>query len=356
MFYRSVSSLAQKLRLTQEEIDRLEPIAEKFPMQIPAYYLNLIDPGDPNDPIRKMAVPAFLEADKDGSFDTSGEQHNTVLPGLQHKYRQTALILATSKCAMYCRHCFRKRLVGGADDNEIAANFDAIVGYIQEHAEISNVLITGGDSLLIANAMVRKWLSALAKIRHLDFIRFGTRVPVTFPRRINENPELLAVFKEFGAKKQIYIVTQFNHPREMTKQSAGAVKLLRGAGTIVKNQTVLLRGVNDDPQVLGTLLRKLTAIGCLPYYVFQCRPVKGVKNGFQVSLREGYGIVEAAKAMQNGLGKQLRYCMSHPTGKIELLGVTDAGDMITKYHEAKDEAEYGKIVIRKTDAEQCWYD
>ncbi len=356
MFYRSVASLAQKLRLTQEEIDRLEPIVERYPMQIPAYYLNLIDPDDPDDPIRKMSVPAYFEVDKDGSFDTSGEQDNTILPGLQHKYRQTALILSTSKCAMYCRHCFRKRLVGGADDDEIAANFDAIVAYIREHTEISNVLITGGDSLLISNAMVRKWLEALTKIKHLDFIRFGTRIPVTFPRRINENPELVAIFKEFSAKKQIYIVTQFNHPREITKQSQKAVKLLRGAGAIVKNQTVLLRGVNDDPQTLGTLLRQLTAIGCTPYYVFQCRPVKGVKGGFQVPLREGYAIVEAAKAMQNGLGKQLRYCMSHPTGKIELLGIADSGDMITKYHETKDEADYGKILIRKTEIDQCWYD
>jgi len=118
---------------------------------------------------------------------------------------------------------------------------------------------------------------------------------------------------------------------------------------------VLLRGVNDDPQTLGTLLRQLTAMGCMPYYIFQCRPVKGVKGGFQVPLHEGYAIVEAAKAMQNGFGKHLRYCLSHPTGKIELLGKTDSGDMITKYHEAKDVSDYGKIVIRKTDADQCWY-
>ncbi|HRX09285.1 MAG TPA: KamA family radical SAM protein [Candidatus Limiplasma sp.] len=355
MFYRSVSSLAQKLRLTQAQVDMLAPIAEKYPMQIPAYYLSLIDPDDPDDPIRKMAVPANFEQDKDGSFDTSGEHDNTVLPGLQHKYRQTALILSTSKCAMYCRHCFRKRLVGGEDDKEIAANFGAIVRYIQEHAEITNVLLSGGDSLLIANAMVRRWLEALTRIRHLDFIRFGTRVPVTFPRRITENPELVSILKEFSAKKQISIVTQFNHPREITAQSKKAVKLLRGAGAVVKNQTVLLRGVNDDPQTLGTLLRQLTAMGCMPYYIFQCRPVKGVKGGFQVPLHEGYAIVEAAKAMQNGFGKHLRYCLSHPTGKIELLGKTDSGDMITKYHEAKDVSDYGKIVIRKTDADQCWY-
>ncbi|MBN1776639.1 MAG: KamA family radical SAM protein [Clostridiales bacterium] len=355
MFYRSVTKLAQKLHLTQEEIDRLEPIVAKYPMQIPAYYLNLIDPNDPEDPIRKMAVPSFFEAQKDGSFDTSGEHENTVLPGLQHKYGQTALILSTSKCAMYCRHCFRKRLVGGDGDKEIAANFEAIIDYIRRHTEITNVLISGGDSLLIANAMVRRYLSALTPMKHLDFIRFGTRIPVTFPRRVNENPELVGIFKEFGAKKQICIVTQFNHPREITGQSVKAVKALRSAGMIVKNQTVLLRGVNDDAHTLGTLLRKLTAIGCMPYYIFQCRPVKGVKGGFQVPLREGYHIVEAAKAMQNGFGKHLHYCMSHPTGKIELLGVTETGDMVTKYHEAADPSDYGKLVVRKTESDQCWY-
>ncbi len=356
MFYRSLLPLTQKLHLTPEEVAKLEPIVENYPMQIPAYYLNLIDPDDPNDPIRKMAVPSYFEENKAGSEDTSGELDNTVLPGLQHKYRQTVLILSTSKCAMYCRHCFRKRLVGGTQDDEIAENFGAIIQYIKQHTEISNVLISGGDSLLISNTMIRRWLAALTTIQHLDFIRFGTRIPVTFPRRTHENPEMLSIFKEFATKKQIAIVTQFNHPREITKQSKKAIRLLREAGTIVKNQTVLLRGVNDDAQTLATLLRQLTAIGCLPYYVFQCRPVKGVKGGFQVPLREGYQIVEAAKAMQNGFGKHLHYCLSHPTGKIELLGTTESGDMITKYHEAKNEADYGKIIIRKTDPEQCWYD
>lgn len=354
MFYRNIAQLAEKLHLSDEEIERLIPIAERFPMQIPSYYLNLIHPDDPDDPIRKMAVPSVFEAELGGSFDTSGEQENTVLPGLQHKYAQTALILSTSKCAMYCRHCFRKRLVGTNDD-EIAGNFKAIIGYIRSHPSISNVLISGGDSFLIANAAIRRYLEALAPIEHLDFIRFGTRTPVTYPRRINENPELLEIFREMNVKKQIYVVTQFNHPRELTKQAVKALRNLQSAGLIVKNQTVLLRGVNDDPAVLGALLKRLTRAGCLPYYIFQCRPVKGVKGGFQVPLHEGLVIVEAAKALQNGHGKHLHYCLSHPTGKIELLGRAANGDMITKYHEARDPSGYGRIVMRKTAPGQCWY-
>lgn len=354
MFYRSMPQLAEKLHLSQEEITRLSPIADRFPMQIPSYYLGLINPDDPDDPIRKMAVPSLFEADKDGSFDTSGEQLHTVLPGLQHKYAQTALILSTSKCAMYCRHCFRKRLVGSSDD-EIAENFPAIVGYIREHTEISNVLISGGDSFLLSNAAIRRYLDQLTKIGHLDFIRFGTRAPVTYPRRINENPELADILREYNKKKQIYVVTQFNHPNEITPLSVKAVKTLQSTGVVVKNQTVLLKGVNDDPQTLGTLLKRLTRIGCLPYYIFQCRPVKGVKGGFQVPLLEGLSIVEAAKAMQNGHGKHLHYCMSHPSGKIELLGKAANGEMITKYHEAADPRKYGKLYYRKTEPDQCWY-
>ena len=354
MFYRNISQIAQKLHMTPEETARLEPITQRFPMQIPAYYLNLINPDDPDDPIRKMAVPACAEGEAGGTFDTSGEHSNTVLPGLQHKYAQTALILSTSKCAMYCRHCFRKRLVG-TSDREIAENFDAIIAYIQKHTEISNVLISGGDSFLLANERIRRYLEALTKIAHLDFIRFGTRVPVTFPRHVNENPELLRILEEQGKKKQLYVITQFNHPNEITRQSVKAVKQLQSTGAVVKNQTVLLKGVNDDPQTLSTLLKRLTAIGCLPYYIFQCRPVKGVKGGFQVPLHEGLHIVETAKAKQNGHGKHLHYCLSHPTGKIELLGRTEDGDILTKYHEAKDPADYGKILSRKTAPDQCWY-
>ncbi len=354
MFYRRVSQIAEILHLPKEEADRLEQIADRYPMLIPSYYLDLINPEDPEDPIRRMAVPSLVEAEKDGSIDTSGEQTNTVLPGLQHKYTQTALILSTSKCAMYCRHCFRKRLVGSSDD-EIAENLTAIIRYIQNHEEISNVLISGGDAFLNSNSRIDRYLEALTPIEHLDFIRFGTRTPVSYPQRVNGDPALLEILQRHGRKKQIYIVTQFNHPHEITPQSMQAVKALQKAGLIVKNQTVLLRGVNDDPQTLGTLLKKLTRIGCLPYYIFQCRPVKGVKNGFQVPLFEGMEIVEGAKAIQNGHGKHFHYCMSHPTGKIELLGRAANGDMITRYHEARDPSLYGKIFCRKTEPGQCWY-
>ncbi len=349
-----IHKLAGLMGLTCDEERLLEEISERYPVRISEYYLSLIDWSDPDDPIRRMAVPFIRETDLNGSFDTSGEADNTVITGMQHKYDETVLILSTNRCAMYCRHCFRKRLVGLSDE-EIAVHMDEMFGYIRSHTEISNVLISGGDAFMNSNETLRRYLNGLCGIGHLDCIRFGTRTPVVLPSRIYEDQELLQMLSEFSSKKQIYVVTQFNHPRELTPDAIRAIRSLQGCRVPVKNQTVLLKGVNDDPAVLGLLLKKLTAAGIGPYYIFQCRPVTGVKIQFQVPLREGAVIVERAKAMQNGLGKCVRYCMSHPTGKIEILG--DAGEeTLFRYHEAKDKKRLGRIFLRRLDRNQCWLD
>lgn len=307
MWITTAAQLAEKLPMTAEELAAVQAVADRYPMCITPYYLGLIDPNDPDDPIRKMAVPAPIEEEEGGSFDTSGEQSNTRVPGLQHKYLQTAMVLTTNRCAMYCRHCFRKRLVGLTDE-EIAANFERVTGYIREHEEITNVLLSGGDSFLNSNETIARYLDALTPIGHLNYIRFGTRTPVTWPERIDE--ALCETLARYTARKTIFVVTQFNHPREITPESAAAVAALRRAGCIVRNQTVLLRGVNDDPAVLGELLASLTAIGCLPYYIFQCRPVTGVKNMFQVPMERGIEIVENAKRLISGMDKAVKYCLS----------------------------------------------
>lgn len=265
------------LDLSPSEQKNIMEIAEKFPISIPAYYLSLINKEDKNDPIRKMAIPSEFEKDLEGTFDTSGEGDNTVITGMQHKYNETVMILSTNQCAMYCRHCFRKRLVGLSDE-EIAKHFEEMAQYIKEHKEISNVLISGGDSLVNSNTKIEYLLKLFTSIDNLDFIRFGTRIPVVMPQRISEDLQLLEILKKYSKKKQIYIVTQFNHPNEVTEESKKAIKMLQKIGIVVKNQTVLLKGVNDDSHVLGSLLKKLTSIGVVPYYIFQCRPVKGVKG------------------------------------------------------------------------------
>ncbi len=350
---RTVEDLAPYLPLSQEEKRQMEAILERFPLSIPPYYLSLIDFSDPNDPIRKMAIPSIAETDLSGSFDTSGEKDNTVVEGLQHKYAQTAMLLSTNQCAMYCRHCFRKRLVG-LSDTEIAKRFDAMVAYIRAHEEITNVLVSGGDALLNRNDRLETLLSLLSGIDHLDVIRIGSRTPVVFPQRILEDLDLQRVLETYARRKQIFLVTQFNHPRELTEQATEAIRTVMRLLIPVKNQTVLLKGVNDDVTTLAALLRGLTRAGVSPYYVFQCRPVSGVKAQFQVPLLRALDIVNGAKALQNGLGKGFTFCMSHPTGKIEVLGRQADGRMLFTYHEARDVKNLGKVFALPVKDDQAW--
>lgn len=341
------------MNLTRDDEIKMNEILEKYPMSITPYYLSLIDFNDPNDPIKKMCIPSIEETDLSGSFDTSGEADNTVITGMQHKYEQTVIVLSTNHCAMYCRHCFRKRLVGLSDE-EIATHFEKMLEYIKKNEKISNVLISGGDSFLNNNAKIEKFLEALCDISHIDLIRFGTRIPVVYPERITRDNELKEILRKYGEKKQIYVVTQFNHPRELTKEAIDAIKYLKDAGVIVKNQTVLLRGVNDSIEILGELLKKVTSIGIVPYYIFQCRPVTGVKNQFQVPLKEGIYIVEGAKSLQNGQGKCFKYCLSTTRGKIEIIGITEEDNMVFKFHQAKYKEDRARIFIEKVDDNQTW--
>ena len=341
------------LGLNEADSAQMARILAQFPMSVPRYYLSLINWDDENDPIRKMCIPSVRETDLSGSFDTSGEASNTVVVGMQHKYHATALILSTNRCAMYCRHCFRKRLVG-LSDAEIASHLDEMIAYIKEHKEISNVLISGGDAFLNDNEVIEEYLSRLCEIDHLDMIRFGTRVPVSFPQRVTSDPNLIALLKKYNEKKQLFVITHFNHPNEITPESTAAVRAILSAGIPIRNQTVLLHGVNDDSEVLGTLLRRLIRIGVIPYYVFQCRPVSGVKNQFSVPFLRGIQVVEGAKRMQNGQGKSLRYALSHPTGKIEILGTVGGNRMLFKYHQAKYDKDAGRMFTMDLDENQTW--
>jgi KamA family protein len=299
-------------------------------------------------------VPSREELNPEGVYDTSGEAENTKMPGLQHKYAETALILSTNRCAVYCRHCFRKRLVG-LPTEEIMKRFEDAVEYIEDHEEINNVLVSGGDPLVLSNRVIERFLKLLTNIDHVSFIRFGSRTPVTLPSRFSD-PELLALFKKYShMDKRVYIVTQFNHPKEITLQSISAVNKILNAGVLMSNQTVLLKGVNDNPETLATLMDTLVSIGVAPYYVFQCRPVKRVKSHFQVPICEGLRIVEKAKAKCNGHSKRFKYIMSHKTGKIEILGIMN-GEIYFKYHEAKNRKNLGRMFKRRVDENAGWLD
>ncbi len=350
-----IRQLKSRLPIDKERGKVLEDIINMYPMRIPDYYLSLIDTSDPDDPIARMCVPSQNELGEQGTFDTSGEGENTKLEGLQHKYGQTAMVLSTSRCAMYCRHCFRKRMVGLSEEETIQ-QFEEMARYIGQHKEITNVLISGGDALLNSNAVIAHYLKVLGEMEHIRFIRFGTRIPVVLPQRISEDPELLTLLGNYTRKKQICIVTQFNHPRELTQEARKAVRRLMAHRMVVSNQTVLLKGVNDNPDTLYQLMAGLMAAGVVPYYLFQCRPVRGVVDQFQVPLERGYDIVEAAKAKMNGHEKRFRFVMSHVTGKIEILGRMPDGQMLFKYHQAKYPQDQGRIFTQRVAPDQLWLD
>lgn len=348
----TIEQLKQFTNLSSVEEKKLKKLVEKHPMRVTPYYMSLIDWNDEKDPIKKMAIPSIKELNIEGSYDTSGEVENTKMSGLQHKYSQTALILATNKCAMYCRHCFRKRLVG-LQTKEIIDRFEDAANYIKQNKQINNVLVTGGDPLVLKNEIIEKLLSILSGLPQINFIRFGSRAPVTYPSRFEDKKLLKILTKYCHPNRRIYVVTQFNHPREITKQSIKAVDNLMKSGVIVNNQTVLLKGVNDNPETLAKLLNKLVRIGVVPYYLFQCRPVKRVKNNFQVPLSKAIEIVEETKKQCNGLSKRFRFIMSHRAGKIEILGIFDY-KVYFKYHQAKNKNNIGKIFTKQINENTFW--
>ncbi len=352
---RTVEQLKQYVALTTKQEKQLKKVIEKHPMSITRYYMSLIDKNDPNDPIKKMVFPSIEELDLSGSYDPSGEMEITKMPGLQHKYASTALILSTNRCAAYCRYCFRKRLVG-LPTEEIMSKFDNAIKYISEHEEINNVLISGGDPFILPTRVIENFLKKLSNIPHLYFIRFGSKIPVMLPDRIIEDEQLLSILKRYSLPdSRIYVSTQFNHPREITKKSIRAINKLAHHSIVINNQTVLLKGVNDEPETLAELQNKLTGIGIIPYYLFQCRPVKRVKQSFQVPFYKGCSIVAEAKKKLNGHSKRFRFVMSHRTGKIEILGIVD-NDIYFKYHEVRNPKNFGKIFKKRLNKTAGWLD
>ncbi len=219
---------------------------------------------------------------------------------------------------MYCRHCFRKRLVGLVD-SEVVVDWDRVAAYLRAHREVTNVLLSGGDPLILATDHLEAILRRLAGIRHLRYVRIGSRIPVVLPSRILDDNSLHGAFKAFASGgKQLYVTTQFNHPCELTSASIQSVKRLQEDGVIVNNQTVLLKWVNDCPSVMAELQTTLAHAGVIPYYVFQCRPVTAVMDEFQVPLHDACQLIGEARKQLDGLSKRFRFVMSHLTGKIEI--------------------------------------
>ncbi|WP_239618243.1 KamA family radical SAM protein [Cohnella mopanensis] len=348
-----ITKLEELPHLSDGERAALKQVTDKFVFRLNDYYLRLIDWSNPNDPIRKLVIPNANELWEYGRWDASDEDTNYVVKGCQHKYRTTALLLVSEVCGAYCRFCFRKRLFR-ADVKEAMPDVQDGIDYIARTPEINNVLLTGGDPLILATSKLRNLLEALRSIEHVKIIRIGSKLPVFNPMRIYEDEELLNTIRTYSTEeKRIYIMAHVNHPKEITPEAIKCFKALYDAGAIVVNQTPLLKGINDDPAVLGELLDRLSWAGVTPYYFFINRPVAG-NRGFVLTLKETYRIVEEAKARTSGLGKRVKLCMSHTSGKIEILAVEN-GKVYLKYHQSRD-GEYGKLMILDCPEEAAWFD
>lgn len=349
-----ITDIRRVTHLAPGERERLKDVTNRFAFRANDYYLSLIDWDDPDDPIRKIAIPDTAELEEWGSLDASEERSYTVLPGLEHKYDQTALLLVSDLCAGYCRYCFRKRLFMKATE-EVARDVTADIAYISRHPEITNVLLSGGDPLILATSRLEHFIRQIRGIGHVQIVRIGTKVPAYNPYRIIDDPSLPEMIRRYSmAQKRIYIVTQFNHPRELTPVAVEGLDLLHQAGAVLANQTPLLRGINDDPRVLAELFRNLSYAGNAPYYLFQCRPTLGNRH-FVVPVEEGYGIFEQAKTHCSGLAKRSTYAMSHASGKIAVVGLDDEF-IYFKYHQAAKHEDIGKFMVFRRNPEAVWFD
>ena len=355
---RTIDDLKKRVDLAEEEEKMLAEAIETFPMQVTPYYFNLINWDDPNDPIRREILPSIEELSVAGSLDPSKESTITRLRGVQHKYRQTALFLVSNKCASYCRFCFRRRLkVYGSTDQviETQEQLDDALGYVRDHKEIDNVLLSGGDPLMLSNGWLDTILEGLRTIEHVKMIRIGTRTPVFLPQRIIEDDEFREIIAKHNREdSRIYFVVHYNHVREVTGEAITALRMLGEIGVILRNQTVLTKGVNDNPEAIRDLFNKLSNVGVTPYYMFQCRPVQGGKY-FQVPLKEGYRIFEEAKKGMSGLAKTAKYIMSHTSGKVAIVGIED-NRIFFKYHQAKNPNDIGKFFSLPLKEDAYWLD
>ena len=269
---RYITKIENVEELDAGEKNELALVSKKFAFRTNDYYLSLIDWEDPDDPIRRIVMPNAGELNEFGDWDASDEASYTVARGLEHKYPDTGLLLANNVCGAYCRFCFRKRLFT-QDNDEVANDIDDALRYIRAHPEINNVLLTGGDPLVLSTRRLEAIIRQLREIDHVKVLRIGTKMPAYNPYRILDDSFLLDVLAKYVcADKKIYVMTHFNHPRELTKEALKGVRSLQAAGVATLNQSPMIRGVNDNAEVIAQLLERLSFNGVVPYYIFLCRP------------------------------------------------------------------------------------
>lgn len=306
---RSKDELSQVIKLTPEEEAGIKKASGRLSMAITPYWSTLMDPDDANCPLRRQAVPVAAEyvVSPHEMVDPCAEDRDSPAPHLVHRYPDRVLLLATEHCAMYCRHCTRRRLVGEHQEDNSASRFNAAVEYIKSNRKIRDVLISGGDPFILEDEEIEGLIQKIRSVSHVEFLRLGTRIPVTLPQRISQ--DLVNMLKKYAP---IWVSIHFNHPKEITKRCKIACDMLTDAGIPLGSQTVLLKGINDRPYIMKRLMHELLQIRVRPYYIYQCDPVRGTQH-FRTPVAAGINIVEKLRGHTSGYAVPI-YVIDGPGG------------------------------------------
>lgn len=292
----SLEQLEAYLELTAEERDGCKLTRGKLALAITPYFFNLIDPGDPNDPLRRQVVPRINEihVSPEEKLDPVGEEISKMSGGIIHRYPDRVLFLVTDRCAAYCRYCTRSRMVSNAQDYNFHPRIESGLDYIRKHSEIRDVLLSGGDPLLLSDSKLDYLLGELHRIPHVEFVRIGSRIPVFLPQRIT--PELCEILKKQGP---IWLSLHVNHPNECSVELHDACERLSYAGVPLGNQSVLIKGVNDDVDTMRSLIHRLLMIRVRPYYLYQCDLINGSSH-LRTNVQKGIEIIRALRGHTTG--------------------------------------------------------
>lgn len=328
---KTVEELDKYVKLSDQEKEDIGRVLSKFRMSITPYYLTLIDPDDPNCPIRKQAIPSVYEmhVGQNDMLDPLAEDTDSPVPGLTHRYPDRVLFLITDMCSMYCRHCTRRRFAGQHDQRMPQDRIDMSIEYIRNHSEIRDVLLSGGDALLVSDEILEDIIKRLREIEHVEVIRLGTRTPVVLPQRITE--DFVNMLRKYHP---IWLNTHFNHYDEITIESKQAIDRLADAGIPLGNQSVLLKGINDSVDIMKKLVQRLAYIRVRPYYIYQCDLSLGIEH-FRTPVSKGIEIIEGLRGHTSG------YCV--PTFVIDAPG---GGGKIPVMPNYVISQAPGKIVLR----------
>jgi lysine 2,3-aminomutase len=292
----TLAGLESRLKLTTEERAGVLLAGSKLALAVTPHYFNLIEPENPDCPIRRQVIPRMEEGwdSPHDMADPCGEDAAMPVPGLVHRYPDRVLFLVTDRCASYCRYCTRSRVVSGVGEQELHTDFEEAFRYLEKHVEIRDVLLSGGDALLLSDSKLEGILKRLRSIRHIEFLRIGSRVPIFMPQRIT--PELCAMLRQYHP---LWMSVHVNHPRELTVEVRDALGRLADAGIPLGNQSVLLAGVNDNAAIMRELVHMLLLCRVRPYYLYQCDLIRGSSH-LRTSVSKGIEIIESLRGHTSG--------------------------------------------------------